>query len=233
MIFVSEDLESDWKRELLWRRKSKIIPNIPPFEINADPKVFRSDGVFRILTVGDTSARKNVVSSIEAVKSLILDYPRIELHIVGIGLGNNECFALSHADSQYYSNIHWHGYLERPQLKDLMLTCDVLLQPSLLESFGLTLLEGMALGLPVIAGISTGGTQEVIGDAGILVDIRNNVETALSIKNLIENPEVGVTLSEKGKIRIASKFSTTDIVSDTVRYYLQALNTRNRARTNN
>ena len=221
MVFVSEDLESKWRREMFWRRNSRVIPNIPPFEINNASKEFRLQGIFRILTVGDASARKNVAGSIEAIRYLKDVHPFIELHIVGIGLGRNEPYSNNHAESDYFSNLHWHGYLERSELKSLMLKCDVLLQPSLLESFGLSLLEGMALGLPVIAGLNTGAAKEVVGDAGILIDTRDTSEIISSLKMLIDNPKIGLDLSERGKRRISTKFSRSHILTSTIEYYLE------------
>jgi glycosyltransferase involved in cell wall biosynthesis len=219
LIFVSEDLQSSWKHEMFWRRQSKVIPNIPPFRVSDVPKIPSPEGVFRILTIGDDSRRKNVACSIEVAKELLIHNPQVQLHLVGVGLGKSEPLAMSHSENHYFRSLHWHGYLTRAQVQSLMLECDVLLQPSLLESFGLTLLEGMAVGLPVIAGKNTGGAQEVVGDAGVLVDTLNTSEIASTIKRLIDNPAYRGELSENGKNRILSKFSASKIVFSTIEYY--------------
>ena len=54
-------------------------------------------------------------------------------------------------------------------LEEVLPVADVLLLPSLHESFGLVALEAMACGAPVIAS-SGGALPEVLGDTGLLVD---------------------------------------------------------------
>ncbi len=61
------------------------------------------------------------------------------------------------------------GYVERDQLPQLYAHATAFVSLGLQEGFGLPYLEAMACGCPVI-GANTGGTSEVIGEAGIVVD---------------------------------------------------------------
>lgn len=61
------------------------------------------------------------------------------------------------------------GFVEDEELSALYSGAIAFISPSLYEGFGLTLLEAMACGCPVIAG-NTGSQPEVVGEAGILVN---------------------------------------------------------------
>jgi glycosyltransferase involved in cell wall biosynthesis len=56
------------------------------------------------------------------------------------------------------------------------------------EPFGLTTLEGMASGLATVAS-ATGGTPEVVGDAGLMFDRESVEQLADRLWELVENPD--------------------------------------------
>src|SRR5437762_7191073 len=63
----------------------------------------------------------------------------------------------------------WQPYAEADALPSLYRRARVLLLPSLYEGFGLTALEAMACGTPVITA-TTSSMPEVVGDAALVVD---------------------------------------------------------------
>jgi glycosyltransferase involved in cell wall biosynthesis len=63
--------------------------------------------------------------------------------------------------------VAWVGHVGDRELAGLMAGADAFCLPSLFESFGLTALEAMACGAPVIAS-NRGALPEVVGDAAIL-----------------------------------------------------------------
>jgi glycosyltransferase involved in cell wall biosynthesis len=76
---------------------------------------------------------------------------------------------------------------------------------SLYEGFGLTPLEAMACGTPVVA--SNGSSlPEVVGDAGILVDPSDIRQISEGLLRVIEHPQLRAELSEKA-IRRAAMFN--------------------------
>src|SRR5436853_7740008 len=59
------------------------------------------------------------------------------------------------------------GFVTDDELAALYAAAECLLHPALLEGFGLTPLESLAAGTPVIA-FRAGAVEEVVGDAGVL-----------------------------------------------------------------
>ncbi len=82
-----------------------------------------------------------------------------------------------------------------------------LVAPSLRETFGLTLLEAMACGCPVITSDRT-GCAEVVGEAAVLVNPYSVEEIARAMQRVIEDGALRERLREQGLIR-AGAFSWT------------------------
>jgi glycosyltransferase involved in cell wall biosynthesis len=223
MIFVSEDLHQKWKREMFWNKRSWIIPNMQPFQVSELSRPLRPTGELNILSIGDTSKRKNIVGAISAFNKVKKNFPATQLNLVGPGLNVGSAYYKNVAKRHSIEGVNWHGYLERSELRTLMQSCDVLLQPSLVESFGLSLVEGMSLGLSVVAGSNTGAAIEVIGEAGILVDTRSEVEMAEALSRLLENQNYREVLAMNSKRRVSQKFSSNIIAEATLDCYRAVL----------
>jgi glycosyltransferase involved in cell wall biosynthesis len=92
--------------------------------------------------------------------------------------------------------VDWKPYAEAPTLPDLYRGARVLLLPSLYEGFGLTTLEAMACGTPVITS-NVSSLPEVVGDAALLVD---PLDTA-AIRDALERVFADDALAEDMRAR--------------------------------
>lgn len=92
-----------------------------------------------------------------------------------------------------------------PQLVQLL---DILVLPSLQETFGMVLLEGMAGGVPVV-GSRTGGIPEVIdeGKNGRLFAPGDAVELAAILDELLHDPALAKRLGEGGKRAVLERYT--------------------------
>lgn len=98
--------------------------------------------------------------------------------------------------------IHFPGYVSDDQLLALYQHASVYVHPSLYEGFGLTVLEAMAAGCPVVTSNVT-SLPEVAGDAALLVDPLDEEEIADAVKNICLDNQLASDLIEKGKRRSA------------------------------
>jgi UDP-glucose:(heptosyl)LPS alpha-1,3-glucosyltransferase len=108
---------------------------------------------------------------------------------------------------------------------------DALLFPSLYESFGLVVLEAMAMGLPVVTARTVGFADEAIRDGvnGFLVDHPWEADAmAQRIRRLMTDPGLAARLADAGW-RTAQRYSWDEYVRLTEGLYQQALE-RRRAR---
>lgn len=98
--------------------------------------------------------------------------------------------------------------VERPEpeaLGRLYAGAAALVHPALYEGFGLTPLEAMSAGVPVVAACSP-GVVEICGDASVLVDPHDAPALAATLGRLAQDPALRRDLTERGRRR-AAEFS--------------------------
>lgn len=119
--------------------------------------------------------------------------------------------------------LHLEG-VEDADLKHLYQGALALIHPSLYEGFGLTLLEAMGSGTPVIASQSA-SIPEVTGDAACLVDSCQDPAMMQAIRRMETDPVYRSGLRERG-LRRASQFSWRETASKTLALYEKVLSER-------
>lgn len=98
--------------------------------------------------------------------------------------------------------VHFVG--EREDIPDVLRALDVLLVPSWTEPFGRVVIEGMAMGVPVIA-TTEGGPAEIIehGETGILAPPRDPEAWAAEAERLLSTPERSAAIAGRAQERAA------------------------------
>ena len=99
---------------------------------------------------------------------------------------------------------------------------DIQVAPSLSESFGISIIEGMAAGLPIVAS-NVGGIPEVINSTcGVLVAPENPTSLAEGILRIGEDQKVRKILSEKGISRVEKHYSVEKMARSYHQYFAEA-----------
>ncbi len=153
--------------------------------------------------LGNTDPKKNTrgvlqafaeyrASSGDDVKLVMPDYPGDALASM---LKDLNCSGLR-------EHIVLTGYIVNTDLPGIIKLSSLFLYPSLRESFGIPILEGMACGVPVITS-NTSSMPEIAGDAAFLIDPHNPHEIARAISTLMTNNELYNEYSRKGPERAA------------------------------
>lgn len=158
------------------------------------------------LFAGVLKERKNVAGIIKAFALFAKTNTTYELLIAGKQSG-------AYAESLFQlvrtlgveKRIRFVGYVSDAQLTYLYSKARALVFPSLIEGFGMPVLEAMSMGLPVITS-SQGALAEVAGDAALLVDPRYPEDIAAAMSRIADEPQLREELTEKGLAR-AGQFS--------------------------
>lgn len=158
----------------------------------------------------------------QAIDKLISEgYKNIICLVVGNGREGDElrAFVLNKGLTDY---IRFLGY--RNDVPELLCVMDMVVMPSIQESFPRVPLEAMAMKVPVIATI-VGGLPESIedGKTGILVSPMDVDSLSTAIKYLIENPEARKEMGEAGRKRVEERFSIENNVRKTEELYSDIL----------
>lgn len=93
--------------------------------------------------------------------------------------------------------IHYLDYVSADELPFFYSYADLLVHPSLFEGFGITILEAMACGTPVISS-GSGSLPEVVGDAGILFDPLDSEKLGEIILDVTTNEGLRNQMREQG-----------------------------------
>jgi N-acetyl-alpha-D-glucosaminyl L-malate synthase BshA len=121
--------------------------------------------------------------------------------------------------------VKFVGKQPQSQIRDYLSLADLLLLPSLTESFGLAALEAMACEVPVIA-TRVGGLPEVVeeGECGYLFavgDVQGMAETAIKI---LSDERLRERLGRRGREIAISRFTTEKIIPQYEALYRKVLN---------
>jgi len=119
------------------------------------------------------------------------------------------------------SRVKFVGLVPNEDLPRWYQEADLVVLPSVYETFGIPLIEAMASGTPVLAS-RTGGIPEVIEDArtGLLVEPGNVDQLAEGIRRLLRNSALRRQMGQAGRKRVTEKFSYEKTVETLARYYL-------------
>ncbi len=124
-------------------------------------------------------------------------------------------------DQGLSKKVKFAGFLPDEELRDLYSQALCLVQPSLSEGFGLTGLEAMAAGLPVICSHHS-TLAEVYSQAALFTDTKNPKSLAQTIINLQKDSKLQTHLSQLGR-KQANLFSWKHLALQTHQVYDQVL----------
>lgn len=157
-----------------------------------------------ILAMGSKQPRKNIAKLISSFKKYKSEFSLPEKLIIT-------------GESDIISNdpdIIVTGYVSDQELADLFASSSVFVYPSLYEGFGQPLLTAFHFKTPVVSGKNS-SIPEVVGDAGILVDVTSELEIAQGIKDALLESK---SLVKKGTSQL-KKFTWTSAAENTLKIY--------------
>jgi len=160
---------------------------------------------FKILTVARLHRYKGLNYLIEAMKTIRKEIPDVHLYIMGKGQEERNLKRLTDK-LQLNSSI---TFLTKPipnyEMPELYSECDIYVQPSIIEPYGIAVLEAMACGKPVV-GTNVGGMRDTINEeTGFLAEPGNSEEIAKYIK-LLYNKDTRKKMGISARKRAVEEF---------------------------
>ncbi|GMQ29532.1 glycosyltransferase family 4 protein [Algoriphagus confluentis] len=189
---VYNTLDTDWMDQQLSSRPDQPISTVRPFRIG-------------------TVSRLNYVKGIDILIrafQLMDEKKKLQAELVIYGEGEEEArLKKMVADFGLKNQVHFKGKLNPSEVIYQTAQLDLVVVPSRFEAFGLFAAEAMYLGKPVIASESF-GLLEVIqqGETGMLFPVEQVEKLAQAMECLLENPDLRISLGQKGKISVKEKF---------------------------
>jgi glycosyltransferase involved in cell wall biosynthesis len=158
---------------------------------------------------------------LDAFARALQEYQNLRLLIVGSG-ELEEKLKQQVKEAQLTNRVMFTGY--QADVYDLLNAFDIFIHPSLWEGFGLSVLEAMAMGKPVIA-TQVSAIPELVEDGvtGFLVQPRDTAALSAMILKLARDPSLQKQLGEKGRERWKTFFSVERMVQATKTVYAKVL----------
>ena len=177
-----------------------------------------------VTTVGRYVEEKNQALQLEALAVLAPERPRLRGMLVGVGPLRDELDRRAHE-----LGIHDRVLLTgaRADAIDIVAASDVLTLTSTREGLGLTLIEAMAVGTPVVA-TAVGGIVDVVVDdeTGLLVSAGDVHGLARAIARLLDDDALRARLVARGRARVEAEFSVDAMVDGYLAAYSTAASRR-------
>lgn len=165
-----------------------------------------SSNPLKLITVSRLSHEKNLEMIVEISKELYNRGINFKWTIIGNG-PQHEDLRLLIESSGLEERIDLHGETDNPY--PWMRNADLMVHPSLVESFGLVLIEAMAVGTPCVAAKSLGAQDVINNTNGLLVE-NNPIDFADAILELYSN-QSHLELLSRSCIESITKYSSDKV----------------------
>ena len=200
--FIDTDLFSPMPNELL---RNKIAPN--------GEKILIHTSNFRPV--------KRVPDTIKILTEVKKEIPA-KLVLIGDGPERSECERLVR-EMNLAKDVFFLG--KQDVLQEILNIADIFLLPSQSESFGLSALEAMSCGVPVVCS-SVGGLHELVrhNETGYIAEFGDTSRMAKYVIDLLTNDKKFNAFSKNARLRAIEHFDKKIIVPQYEKYYEEILN---------
>jgi len=191
--------------------------NLEPFLQVARRRVPVESGTLRVIVAGRLIPRKGVDRLLYAVALARRNGAAIALTVVGSGEQETPLREL--ANELGLNDVCWRGFVQQADLADEFAEADVFAFPSLMDQFGIVLLEAAASGLALIASPYAGATGDLLieGQTGFVVEPDDVDGFAAALAGLATDPALRLRLGRAANAHAAKRTPAT-----TAQAYLHA-----------
>jgi glycosyltransferase involved in cell wall biosynthesis len=222
----------------------RIVPHVSRPEVFAETAgelpagaLVRAAGVTGdplILAVGQLIPRKGFEYTLRCLPAIVARFPRAKLLIIGPSQPADPAFR-QHL-SQLATALHVDRHVQVLQdnsaefIRDAYRSATILTHPSLVESFGLVLLEAMTAGVPIVAHNGTGIPSTVDdGVTGYVVDVRDREHYTAVLLALLEDSALRQRMGAHGRMQAETRFGQRGAAEALFAVYAEVLDGRHRA----
>jgi len=218
MHTVSDATKDDLKK-LGEKKPIHVIENsVESFSSNSDIV-----DPFQIIYVGRLVFYKNLEVILKAIPIIKQKIPKIKLVIVGDGPYKENLESLI-KKLDINENVDLKGYLSTQEKFQLISQSMALVFPSLVEGFGLVILEAFSQRRPVIVS-NVRPMSDIVqnNETGYVVDPHDEKAWAECIVKILQNPDVAEKMGGKGKNVLDTKYTQDSMYEKLEKMYNEVL----------
>jgi len=192
-----------WARQMGYKGEVEVIPNGVDVERFKNPGTKLSGDKVILITTSRLVEKNAVGDIIEAVKFLPNNF---KLQILGSGPLEQE-LKLKVKSLKLEARVEFLGEIPNDDLPRYLHQADIFIRPSLSEGQGISFIEAMAAGLPVIA-TPVGGIPDFLkdGETGLFVEPKSPRLIAFQVHKILSDIVLRDRLIIKAKRMVATKY---------------------------
>jgi glycosyltransferase involved in cell wall biosynthesis len=172
-----------------------------------------SDDRLEIVCVSRYSKAKGQNYLLEALKELVKTIPNISLTLMGPG---DSGWIVQLVDDLGL-NQHVQVLPSRNDVPACLAAADMIIHPSLADSFSQLVIEAQGVGGLLIASDIAAAREQIIdGVTGLIVPPRDSSAIAEAVRYLVDNPELAISMRKNGPSHVREKFNWQRMVSEEI-----------------
>jgi glycosyltransferase involved in cell wall biosynthesis len=198
-------------------RAIAMIPNAINLNIYTGKNKHTARKHRTVVFVGRLEPVKGLDVLLHAWQAVHKSVKNVQLIIAGTGDQQDELVQLSH-DLGIDQYVHFPGHVD--DVAALLETAELYVQPSYQEGLSNSLMQAMAMSLPVVA-TRISGNEDLVTDrvSGRLVEPGNPAELALALREILENPEDAVNMGRRARQQIEERYQVDAVIGQLLQAY--------------
>lgn len=218
-----------WARDMGYRGPLEVVPNavdtayfaqtFTPSELSALRTSLAAKEKEQLIITTSRLVPKNAVDIV--IRSLAYLPPSVKFLVLGTGPDEGALKKLA-AGEGVSGRVIFLGHIDRAEMPKYLKISDVFVRPSRSEGMGISFVEAMAAGIPVVA-TAVGGITDFLFDpkqnsdkepTGLFAAVNDPEDTARAIKELLENAGLRERCIMNAKRMVREKYDWDLIASD-------------------
>ncbi len=216
---------SNYLAQYVRSQNSKVPIDVIPNGVDLDKFKLKENhfGSGKIITASRLVEKNGIGDLIDAVSIVRKEFPDIGLQIIGSGPLEKK-LKLQVKNLNLEGGVEFLGEISNDLLPNYLSRADIFVRPSLSEGLGISFLEAMAVGLPII-GTSVGGIPDFLkdGETGLFCEPNNPQSIAENILKLLTDEKLCQKLIHNGRKLVEEKYDWSNIAKEFGKIYYKFL----------
>lgn len=210
IVYLTENYRNEVKRNigiLRYSEKSMVIANGINTAFFKPTTEGQEKATFKIGMASRINSLRDHQTLIQAFEKLNHESQQFELHIAGAGEGFDSLKNLVD-QSKVKEKINLHGNLNQNEMLAFYQSLQLYIHCSLAETQSTSILQAMAVGLPILATDIPGNKELIVNyETGILFETKNAVDLVSKIEKIFQNRDLHSQLGKNARLKCESEHS--------------------------
>lgn len=200
------------------KARVKVLPN--PIDCTVKPAEKKAPTEPVLLFLGAIAPPKGIYELLEAVAILRAEYPSIRL--IAAGSGETEALLSRARELGLSQQIELPGWVSGAAKQVLFIRAGIFVLPSHVEAMPMSVLEAMAMGVPIVA-TRVGGVPDMITHdvEGVLCAPHDSVGLAAALRTVLSDPEFARRIATAARQKAIERYAVETVMAELEALYRQ------------